>query len=885
MADTSDHRHHTLIDADGFPVHLATQRTPPRKRASRPPFLDLTSPLPGDRRTDGIGKGFPSDFGQSKMDAQQQPLTDQRWNARRVVTDSRAFIDSTAGEGSSRSRTVSYQQPLQHRPLPAPPMQTPRSTDTDRRGLPSSPSSGMLARSEKHEVPSSNRFSLAISSSSSGNMHGMPSSSSSTYTPRTPARRVVDSNESRTSPTTPGMPDPRTLNRGTLIGVGELSTPRYSQPMDGRMAGQQDESGRRMQDRGRGVPPSTSFDSSFVLGKRDRQVSGPRVRGEGKRQEDKVPERTQRGVPRLPSFGDLGTFKIPTPTSASAASPSSPGSGATALPAQRTTPIIPHLPSTPSAHSILRQFGSTRDFSHLPPSPSSASIGKIMEKSGSMSSLAFAASEGGKKERKTPTGAGSPRKGGREDRKASMDEETREVIRRLDGLGKGSSGSLKVRRGEGDGSRRKSSSGARESKVYVVCQLLLICSAAIGPRSTTDDQQPVDTAETTTRDQKSSSSAAESGSSYTPGTPALPPYSALESPKVVSSGSFSGTSQTGSRDDTLSSDGSGKGLVKEVEEVPPVPPLPRSFVTKSTTMNDLSKTAAYYVPVRDEASNNTLAVPPRRISNSTSSPALGTEVFSDSEMTDILKSPALSVTSADSLAAATQAPGRPRMMSKKWSFSSALNLVSSGANRHKSDALSPGLASGTSFGTSMDGPLSPPVGYASSVLSGSEADSLAPPPLSHHSSGTSESVNTTRGPLVSSSATIVDQNGYIVPLARGSSSTARRGTTTSLPFFRRSSSTSIQAPPLVTRHTGTSKISSEQSIRHDKPVASVGVQPRKTVLGIGIPAMLGGSKRNSFTQDSLRPEQYLEDGSGGKVRHERKGSFGWGGRKRGKVSI
>jgi hypothetical protein len=90
---------------------------------------------------------------------------------------------------------------------------------------------------------------------------------------------------------------------------------------------------------------------------------------------------------------------------------------------------------------------------------------------------------------------------------------------------------------------------------------------------------------------------------------------------------------------------------------------------------------------------------------------------------------------------------------------------------------------------------------------------------------------------------------------------------------------------LVTRHTGTSKISSEQSIRHDKSAASVGVQPRKTVLGIGIPAMLGGSKRNSFTQDSLHPEQYLEDGSGGKVRHERKGSFGWGGRKRGKVSI
>lgn len=365
-----------------------------------------------------------------------------------------------------------------------------------------------------------------------------------------------------------------------------------------------------------------------------------------------------------------------------------------------------------------------------------------------------------------------------------------------------------------------------------------------------------------TRHQKSSSSAAESGSSYTPGTPAL--AFAMESPQVVSSGSFSGAS----RDDA--SDASGKGPL--LDNVPPVPPLPRSFqsVPRSTTLNELSKTAAYYLPIRDEPTNN-LAVPPH-IPNSTSSPALAGEVFSDTEMTDILKSPALSVTSADSLTT------RPRGMSKKWSFSSALNLVSAG-NRQKSEAVSPGLATGTSFGTSVDG--SPHVGYESSVRSGSEADGLAAPGSSHRSSGTSESVSTAKAQFTSSSATVVDENGYLAPLAKGSGSAGRRGTTTSLPFFRRSSSTSIHAPPLVTRHTGTSKIIPE---RNDKsPAALGGAQPRKTVFGVGIPAMLGGSKRNSVTQDSV-PEQYLEEG-GGKVRHERKGSFGWGGRKRGKVSL
>lgn len=427
MSTTSNH----ILDVDGFPV---PEGIAPRKRASRPPFLDLT-------RDGGIGKGFPSDRREGMglpSSASHQTLDSgsQRWNERRVVTDSQAFV----GEGTSKSRTVSER--LQHRPLPAPPTHAAKpNADTERRGLPTSASSGMLSsRSSEHVT--SNRFSLAIT----------PSSSYAS-TPQTPARRPVGD---RTSPTTPGMTDPRTLNRSNLIGVGELSTPRYT---DARLHAQQD-TPRRMQDRGRGVSSSTSYDSSVALSragdkmpaKRDRQVSGPRVR---------EPKEERRGVPRLPSLGDLGTFKIPTPPSGS---PSSPGPAAP----HRTTheQRHPQLPSTPSAQSILRQFGSTRDFSHLPPSPSSASIGQIM-KSGSMGSLAFhASSETGKssdygpsrKERKTPTGTGSPRKSrpDERERKASMDEETREVMRRLDGLGKSSSGSLKRK---GDEARRKSSGG------------------------------------------------------------------------------------------------------------------------------------------------------------------------------------------------------------------------------------------------------------------------------------------------------------------------------------------------------------------------------------------------------------------------------------------
>ena len=224
------------------------------------------------------------------------------------------------------------------------------------------------------------------------------------------------------------------------------------------------------------------------------------------------------------------------------------------------------------------------------------------------------------------------------------------------------------------------------------------------------------------------------------------------------------------------------------------------------------------------------------------------------------------------------------MMNKKWSFSSALSFTSA-SHKHKSDALSSGLPSpGLLHGAQVDGTLSPPSVYASPMLSTSELDGLAPPPaLSHKSSGTSESENTTRAqPLSATTNGYSDE--YAVPVSAGTS-TSRRGTTASLPFFRRSSSTSFQAAS-VTSKTSAQKVAQEPAARHDKsgPNAT-GSQQRKTVLGIGIPAMLGGHKRNSITQE-MAPSEGIEDAvpNEPRSRHERKGSFGWAGRKRGKVS-
>lgn len=394
---------------------------------------------------------------------------------------------SASGLGNG-SRTVSSSDALQHRPLPAPPSARSRmDRDQQTPRMSGSASMGALASlGSSSTLRSADRQSTLVSSASNNGRYGVtPSSSgylSSYATPRTPMRRGTDK-EDTMSPTTPG--DPRMLDRAGLIGVGELATPRY---LNGSST--QGSVGRSgMQDRARGgMPSSGSFDSAVMLGKmetasgkRERQVSGPRMRGgvkrdeSGERQKDGV-----RGVPRLPSFGDLGgTFKVPTPTSAGGSSPSSPGHPLRHQPNHA-------MPSTPSAHSILRQFGSTRDFSHLPPSPSTASINKIMMKeSGSMGSLAFIASgehtTKSSRERKTLAATESPRKSrgasdAERERKPSstslLDEGTQEVIRRLDGLGKTSTGSLKARSLSRDAEQRKGSAGSGcelTSKKVIVC--------------------------------------------------------------------------------------------------------------------------------------------------------------------------------------------------------------------------------------------------------------------------------------------------------------------------------------------------------------------------------------------------------------------------------
>ena len=113
-----------------------------------------------------------------------------------------------------------------------------------------------------------------------------------------------------------------------------------------------------------------------------------------------------------------------------------------------------------------------------------------------MGSLAFVASSEHTpvaktpRERKTPIGTGSPRKARPDvererERKSStslMDEGTQEVIRRLDGLGKTSTGSLKARARERETSSGKNAMGGRGESCGIAQTAARLLTSMIGCR-------------------------------------------------------------------------------------------------------------------------------------------------------------------------------------------------------------------------------------------------------------------------------------------------------------------------------------------------------------------------------------------------------------------
>lgn len=511
------------------------------------------------------------------------------------------------------------------------------------------------------------------------------------------------------------------------------------------------------------------------------------------------------------------------------------------------------------SHDILKHFA-PKDFSHLPPSPSSASINQFLR--GSMSTHNFATN--GLATGSTPPGmspsasyfgAPAPIREGRDVRgslpvsemhKANasawsreVDADTAEALRKLDGLGNtpGKSSrtkSSKTSTGLSSSSRPatppKKTSSAHERKLNTKASFgsskvegenesplnnwldLGEDTQTTVPSSTTMRKYSAGNVQNGQEKRESSSSTSVAGTPNSRDSHSLPTSTTTPSSTL-------GTKIPGRR----GSDGSVASQEATVDKsmgeasVPPVPPLPKGYMSMQQGLS-----AASYVPVHDASTSQD----PTLVSPGPGSTA-----------------------------------DRPKPMSKKWSFSSALNL--------KLGKESPTLATSPSAQEAIDDSRSPEAPW--SEIQKSEL----PSPYERRPSGqlslNDNRSNTSLTPVASG----VSQP-QPPPLVKTTSGSKRLGPS-SIPFFRRtSSSSSNQKAPAITEPPKSAGIQPSYS-------AQQGSSARKTGWGgLHLPSMLRGSaSKRGLSQQALPPvetEGRPESGSIGNA-----GSTGWTGRQRGKT--
>ncbi|ORY31673.1 hypothetical protein BCR39DRAFT_88836 [Naematelia encephala] len=578
-------------------------------------------------------------------------------------------------------------------------------------------------------------------------------------------------------------------------------------------------------------------------------------------------------------------------------------------------------------HDILKHF-TPKDFSHLPPSPSSASINQFLRGSGSINnfgsldsrsppasqnniqnyfpsttSVPTAASKSSlqRSESGRMKSMASGSKIGWEGREVNRDAE--EALRKLDGLGstpgkKGSgpkgkqstsSSSITSRPGTPSGKKTSIPPGRRasQSSVKTLDHPLKENDSPLntwvdlsedvpavpqpgrgrvaGPKTSTAPAETTNAVEK----RESSSSTSFVGTPNSRDSHSLPTTSTTPSSasgvRPDRSGRRASASSDVSQPVELSSPATEAEKVGELH-VPPVPPLPKGYMSMRQGLSNAAAGPIAFVPLHDP------------------SPELH-EVSSPS-------APSINLPSSQS-----PAPAKPPM-SKKWSFSSALSL-----KLHHKDSPSPGASPGLPE-TNDDGShtpwteilrqdlSTPSIVESSETISGpSEYYDAA----SDHSTTPNNNNNNLAAPAVGAS---------------GKSSTAhKRLTPSSIPFFRRASSSSIQSkssqgtPPIAPQAP---KAAPPTSYNNNVPAApatqrtpsGTSTVTRKSMLGMTLPSMLRGSaSKRGLSQQLAPPSQVpLQTQEKDKVldiKAESKsasssagtGSLGWTGRKRGKVTL
>lgn len=447
----------------------------------------------------------------------------------------------------------------------------------------------------------------------------------------------------------------------------------------------------------------------------------------------------------------------------------------------QTTPKSKQSPNT-AHHDIFKHFA-PKDFSHLPPSPSSASINQFLRGSGSMNNFSQIGSPPPSTSQISQST--SSRSVQRSNSGKAVDVDTEEALRKLDGLsstpGKKtprtkpstSATSISSRPGTPAGKAKLSATSTEKLKpssdhdsplsnwVDLADEV-----PAVPPRGKPSKSAEIDAK------RESSSSTSYVGTPTSRDSTSIPTSSTTPS----SAGKEKATRRASAGSDVVSVHSG-----EEPINVPPVPPLPKNF--------------------------STMRMP--------NAPLDSPEINSPSSIP-------------------SESGQRPRQMSKKWSFSSALNLR---LHKETSPASSPGV----------------PEESKSPQTPWSELNHPSP----------DEGSRTSTTPVGSSSLS--------APAPKANAQ--KRLTPSSIPFFRRTSSSSIakpesappsMLPPPTTRNPSNGSV-------------------RKSVLGMSIPSMLRGNSKRTVSQQ-VQPPAATPATVEIHAEPTHFASTGWNGRKRGKVS-
>ncbi|OCF34204.1 CMGC/DYRK/DYRK2 protein kinase [Kwoniella heveanensis BCC8398] len=702
-------------------------------------------------------------------------------------------------------------EPVRHRPLPHPPT----TTTTTSMLAPSAFTTPIIP-----QIPTSDTRHSSISIDSYYHSNNNPSVSPLGVSPE--------------------QPDPSNIDRRALIGVGELATPRWGA------------SNQHQHMRTPSMPFSLEAMGSLPTTSEQNWSQSQEGVGLGidngslartpPRPPTKSPARSTSSTAKREepySFGDFhfdssmeaaiaATLAMPSEpkekpiSTASPASSISPGSARSRIYARRqeradaaaaNQPPQPlsadsqtfahragrdsrKTPPNPARHSsgdILKQFA-VKDFSHLPPSPSTASINQFLKGSGSTHN--FSSTPPASASNSQFSASKLQRSDSQKLRSVASNPKMDEALRKLDGLG-GTPG-RKRNKTSTSASTVASRPGTPSKSVKKLPSRQSNGSLNDSPLNTwVDIGDELPAVPTRRKDKRESSS-----STSFIGTP-----TSRDSLPTTSTTPSSGDGHKARRVSGGSDVSTPSITVIDQQEddipVPPVPPLPKGYVSMRQGLN-----TANLPPVGEPSA-------PAQSTNM-QSPSLQSPPMQASQLhPHPMHSPQVRSPPVQSPPESTSPLTAPPRMNKKWSFSSALNL-----KMHSPAEEEP--------------PHSPQTPWSEI-----QRNELPSPGLHRHESSESH---------------------ISVPKSQ-----AKRLTPSSIPFFRRTSSSSTQ-----------SKTTVPETPKQTEPRPAPGSQSRKSVLGMHLPSMLRGSTSKRGLSQQLAPAPQPP-------KTEKAETTGWTGRKRGKT--